>query len=247
MKTLRFFLMTIGVALSSTLFYSCLNDDDAYSLGDFWIDLATVVPINDTSYYLRMDDGTTLWPAAPINSYYEPKENQRALVNFTILSDEKDGYDHYVKINRIDNILTKDIAENLGEKNDSIYGTDPVGVSSIWVGDNYLNIYLKAYFGGVKKHFVNLIPSTDKSGGLVYELRHNAYDDPSPGYLRGDLVAFRLPDFQTPHISPASDSTTITVKVKTFEGEKFYNIKFSTKTKASNAKYFDDVFQEGLK
>lgn len=245
MKTLRFFLMIISIGLSSTLFYSCLDDDDAYSLDKFWIDIATVVPIGESNYYLRMDDGTTLWPAAPIHSNYKPKENQRALVNFTILSDAKDGYDHWVKINRIDNILTKDIAENKGAQNDSIYGTDPVAISSIWVGDNYLNVYLKAYFGGVKKHFVNLIPVDEESEEMVYELRHNAYDDPASGSLRGDMVSFRLPDFQTPDGS-APDSTTITVKVKTFEGDKAYKIKFATKTKANYATYLNDVFHEGL-
>lgn len=244
MKTLRFFLMLISIALGSILFYSCLDDDDGYSLDKFWIDIATVVPLNETSFYLRMDDGTTLWPAAPIYSNYKPKENQRAFVNFTILSDAKDGYDHWVKINRIDDILTKDIAENKGAKNDSIYGIDPVKVSSIWVGDNYLNVHLKAYFGGVKKHFVNLIPLDEEDGKKVYELRHNAYDDP-PGYLRGSLVSFRLPDFQTPDGS-APDSTTIAVKVKTFEGDKIYNIKFATKTKADKATYLNDVFNGGL-
>lgn len=245
MKTVKLFLVMIGVTLSSTLFYSCL-DDDGKSLDSFWIDLATVVPISDTSFYLRLDDGTTLWPAAPVNLNYKPKENQRALVNFTILSDEKDGYDHWVKINRIDDILTKDIAENEGAKNDSIYGTDPIELSAIWAGDNYLNVYLKAYFGGVKKHFVNLIPSAEDNSSLVYELRHNAYDDPSPGYLRGDLVAFRLPEFEAVPDSLTPDSTTITVKVKTFDGDKIYNIKFATKQKVRNATYFEDVFHEGL-
>lgn len=242
MKTLKLFLITIGIGLSSTLFYSCL-DDDGYSLGKFWIDLATVVPINDTSYYLRMDDGTTLWPAATDIPYYEAKENQRALVNFTILSDSTGGYAHAVKVNRIDNILTKDIAENKGTENDSIYGIDPIEVSSMWIGDNYLNVYLKAYFGGVEKHFVNLIPSEEEGSNPVYELRHNAYNDPSPGYLRGDLVAFRLPAFQA---SDAPDSTTITIKVKTFDGDKSYNIKVANTSETANKKYLNETFQKGL-
>lgn len=245
MKTLKLFLVMIGLGLSSTLFYSCLNDDDGYSLGDFWIDIATVVPISDTSFYLRMDDGTTLWPAAPIYLNYKPEENQRALVNFTILSDEKDGYDHYIKINRIDNILTKEIAENKDAENDSIYGIDPVGLKNIWVGDNYLNIYFTADYGGKEKHFVNLIPSEEDD--VTFEFRHNAYDDPKSGRLQGGLVAFKLPIKMTPEkTSPVPDSTTISVKVKTFEGDKIYKIKFATQTKAANAEYFNDVFHEGI-
>lgn len=244
MKRVKLFLMIIGIGLTTSLFYSCLDDDDGYSLGKFWIETATVVPLDGKSYYLRLDDGTTLWPAAPIGYYYEPKENQRALVNFTILSDSAGGYDHWIKVNRIDDYLTKNIAENLGVKNDSIYGKDPVGVSSIWIGDNYLNVYLKAYFGGVKKHFINLIPSDEE--GVDYELRHNAYDDPSPGYLRGNLVAFKLPEAATPEDASASEKTMIVVKVKTFDGDKLYKIKFDSNADTSQAKFMNDIFYEGI-
>ena len=245
MKTVKLFLMTIGIGLSSVLFYSCLDDDDAYSLGDFWIDIATVVPINETTYFLRMDDGTTLWPAATDAPYYKPKENQRAMVNFTILGDSADGYDHWIKVNRIDEILTKEIAENLEAKNDSVYGTDPVEIAGIWTGDNYLNIYFKADFGGVKKHFVNLIRSKEEN--VTYEFRHNAYDDPETGYLQGGLVAFDLSKHATPDMYPPLDSVTLIIKVKTFDGDKLYNVKFATGSKAVNAKYLNDVFHEGLK
>lgn len=245
MKTVKLFLMTIGIGLSSLLFYSCLENDDANSLGKFWIDVATIVPLSETTYFLRMDDGTTLWPAATSIPYYKPKENQRAMVNFTILSDSKDGYDHWVKVNRIDEFLTKEIAENKGDKNDSIYGTDPVGIEDVWVGDNYLNVYFKADFGGTKKHFVNLIPSDDEN--KIFEFRHNAYDDPGTGYLQGGLVAFNLSKLTTPDTESVSDSITITIKVKTFDGDKSYNVKFATGSTASNAKYFNDVFHEGLK
>jgi hypothetical protein len=245
MKTLKFFIMMIAAGLSSTLFYSCL-DDDGYSLGDFTVRVATIVPIGETSYYLRLDDGKTLWPAAPINSYYKPQENQRAIVNYTILSDAKDGYDHWVKVNGIENILTKNIAASEGIKNDSIYGTDPVGLTDLWIGDNYLNVGFKAYFGGVKKHFINLIPSDEDDSGLVYELRHNAYDDPSPGYLQKSLVAFRLPDFDTPADAATPDSLTLSLKVKTFDGDKVYKIKFATKEGENNPRYLSEVFHEGL-
>lgn len=248
MKTFKLFLMIIGLGLSSVLFNSCLSDDDGYSLGDFWIDLVTVVPIDDTTYYLRMDDGTTLWPAATNVPYYNPKEQQRAMVNFTILGDStttKDGYNYWIKVNRVDTVLTKAIAENIGEENDAVYGKDPVEIKGIWAGDNYLNVYFKAYFGGKKKHFVNLIPSTDEDA--MFEFRHNAYDDPNPGYTQGGLVAFDLSSLSAENSD--SENNIITVKVKTFEGDKIYEIKYTPMTKTSNvnAKSLDDVFQEGVK
>lgn len=43
MKTLRAFLLVIGIALVSLTLPSCLDDDNSYSLGDIWIAVATVV------------------------------------------------------------------------------------------------------------------------------------------------------------------------------------------------------------
>ena len=54
MKTLRAFLLVIGIALVSLTLPSCLDDDNSYSLGDIWIAVATVVPEGNNVYYLRL-------------------------------------------------------------------------------------------------------------------------------------------------------------------------------------------------
>ena len=163
MKTLRAFLLVIGIALVSLTLPSCLDDDNSYSLGDIWIAVATVVPEGNNVYYLRLDDGDKLWPAATNYPNYQPKPNHRALVNFTILADSTQsnlgGFSHYIKVNAIHNILTKSIAKNEGAANDSIYGTDPVSIynNNMWIGDGYLNIYFETLWGGKTAHFINLI------------------------------------------------------------------------------------------
>ena len=47
MKTLKSFMLLVGILLGSTVFYSCLDDDDAYS--EFWRDsvqaIVTVKPL----------------------------------------------------------------------------------------------------------------------------------------------------------------------------------------------------------
>lgn len=52
MKTLKSFMLLVGILLGSTVFYSCLDDDDAYS--EFWRDsvqaIVTVKPLSDNSY-----------------------------------------------------------------------------------------------------------------------------------------------------------------------------------------------------
>ena len=87
MKTLRSFLLVIGIALVSLALLPSCSDDDAYSLGDMWIAVATVVPEGNNVYYLRLDDGDKLWPAATNYPNYQPKPNHVLLVNFTIFAD----------------------------------------------------------------------------------------------------------------------------------------------------------------
>ena len=43
----------------------------------------------------------------------------------------RDRYDKAVHINWIDSILTKPIAGDLGDKNDEVYGTDPVSYTHL--------------------------------------------------------------------------------------------------------------------
>ena len=203
MKTLRAFLLVIGIALVSLTLPSCLDDDDSYSLGDIWIAVATVVPEGNNVYYLRLDDGDKLWPAATNYPNYQPKPNQRALVNFTILADSTQsnlgGFSHYVKVNAIHNILTKSIAKNEGAANDSIYGTDPVSIyeNNMWIGDGYLNIYFETLWGGKTAHFINLIQPDAENDPYTLEFRHNATMIPNirsgPDVWRSICLPCRIP------------------------------------------------------
>ena len=123
MKTLKSFMLLVGILLGSTVFYSCLDDDDAYS--EFWRDsvqaIVTVKPLSDNSYYMQLDDSTTLFPT---NSYMP--ENLKEIRAFVIYkNDEKktEGYDQSVQLLRMDTLLTKQVAPDLGAENDSYYGT----------------------------------------------------------------------------------------------------------------------------
>lgn len=234
MKTLKYFLVTIGIALSAIFFNSCLDDDD-YSLGKFWVEVMTVVPQGENSYYLRADDGKTFWPAATNIPYFKPEENQRVLANYTILGDSSGtgdkNFNYYVKVNSLKKILTKNIAENKGEKNDSIYGKDPVEIVGLWTGDDYLNVQFRTIWGGAVKHFVNLIPSEDEDA--MFEFRHNAYDDPQ-AFRANSLVAFNLSGLDSLGVTNETDSITLTIKVNTFDGDKVYKVKYGSKTKSQN-------------
>ncbi len=75
------YVILLIVILSSS--FACDNSDN-YTLGDFRISIATVIPESKTSYSLLLDNGDKLWPAAS-DVVYNPKEGQRVFVNYTLL------------------------------------------------------------------------------------------------------------------------------------------------------------------
>lgn len=221
MKKLSLLLM-VGAIGISLLFNSC-SMDDGYSLNDYWLGVATVETLDGGNHYFKMDNGTTLWPAAGYYLGHNLEVGQRTWLNFTILSDEKDGFDHYVKVNGVDPILTKEIAEDKGEENDSYYGTDPVTVKDIWVGGGYLNVIFKFNYGGTKKHFINLLPVTGSENAYEVEFRHHAYNDPSEAAVAG-IVCFDLSSL------PETEGETVKLKVhfKTFNGDKTFELEYNS-------------------
>lgn len=194
MKTLKLLLMATGVLFTSLTFQSCLDDDD-YNYGYLTPNaLVTVKPVSDNSFFLQLDDTTTLLPVNITSSPYGNKE-VRALVNCREVNEPAEGYSKAVYVNWIDSILTKQIAPDLGVENDSVYGTDPVDMIRDWVTiaeDGYLTLRFRTNWGDRNKaHFVNLLASQDPANPYEVEFRHNAYGDVYG--VEGDgLVAFNL-------------------------------------------------------
>lgn len=212
----------ISSILSIGMFVFLLScDDNSHSLGEFRINIATVIPEGDDAYSLLLDDGTLLWPAATAVIYH-PTYNQRVFLNYTILSGPQDGYDHYIKVNDIWNILTKQIIELNAQNEDSI-GNDPVKANAVWVGGDYLNVSFMFNYGGVQPHAINLVKNTlspDETPGVTgLEFRHNAYGSESErlyeGFVCFDLKPLRVND---------TDSVKLSVKVKEMTGETTYDV-----------------------
>jgi len=231
MKTLKFFLMTVGVICFTLIFQSCLDDDD-----DNWElvypnALVTVKPVSENSFFLQLDDNTTLLPTNIKSSPYGDKE-VRALVNFSEVNEPSEGYSKAVHINWIDSILTKQIAPDLEAENDNVYGTDPVEIVNDWVTiaeDGYLTLRFRTVFGnqGIA-HFVNLLASTDPENPYEVEFRHNAYGD-IYGTSADGLVAFNLNSL------PDTEGKTVKLKLKwkSFSGDKSTEFDYCTRKSAS--------------
>lgn len=221
MKFWKYTWLVLVITMSLFGLNAC-QDDDYYSLDKFAIEIMTVVPDGDT-YYLRRDNGEKLWPFATNCPGYNSSKT-RAQVNYTMLSDSIPGFSHGIKINWIENILTKNISPYRGAENDSIYGTDPVKIIAMNIGDGYLNIRFAANFGNTGvKHLISLIQDQEVNTPYALELRHQAYGD-NALYAAEGLVAFDLSSL----LNTGGQTVELTIKVNTFEGEKSYKLAYNS-------------------
>ncbi len=228
MKTLKFILMAVVVIFTTLTFQSCLDDDD----NDYWRlrypnALVTVKPVSDNSFYLQLDDNTTLLPTNLKSSPFGDKE-VRALLNYSEVDESSEGYSQAIHINWIDSILTKQIAPDLESDNDSVYGTDPVEIINDWVTiaeDGYLTLRFRTWRGEYNKaHFVNLLASPDPAKPYEVEFRHNAYGD-THGVEKDALVAFNLDSL------PDTEGKTVKLKLKwkSYSGDKSAEFDYCTR------------------
>lgn len=199
MKKLAFgILMGLLVA-----FTSCLDDDDGYSLGDYWIGFGIYKGDGEGTVSLVMDNGYVLIPSAYSGSgwFHNFSDGDRVLVNYTILDEDETSSSEerfFVKVNDISDVLMKGIMDITEEIEDSI-GNDPIIVEEAWLSDSLLNFRLK-YWGYNKTHFLNLVKEpgelTADDQPFQLELRHNANDDqesiPFTAYVSFSLNSLRI-------------------------------------------------------
>lgn len=221
MKKVMIYTAVLVIILTSS--FSC-NDSDGYSLSEFRIGIATVIPEGQMAYSLLLDNGDKLWPAAS-DVIYRPETEQRVFVNYTLLSDKKQGYDHFIKVNDIWNILTKPVIDLTQENADSI-GNDMVKMNDLWIGNHYLNTEFSFNYSGVRPHAINLVRNKiktveDADNAVELEFRHNSYNSPSNTLYRG-FACFDLKPFRV----EGRDSIPIRVKVIDWDGEKEYELMY---------------------
>lgn len=215
-----FVLLLVGSLFS--LLPGCDMDDDGYSLNDAWVGFGLVnKDASSETFTIVMDDGEVLYPATHSRFDDDVFNNERVLVNFTILGN-KENPDHneyyYVQINSLRKILYKGIFDITPAKEDSI-GNDPIHVTDKWVKNNMLNFELK-YWGGNKTHYINLVKQpgamNTANGPVILELRHNTNGDneqiPLSAFVSFDLSALKV---------AGKNSTPFKVIAKGFDGKDF--------------------------
>jgi hypothetical protein len=186
-------LITAVIAFAIT---SC--DDDDWSQDSYWIDMGTIQKVSASSseFYILLDNGDKVWPAITNFPYYNPKDGQRIIANYTILSNRHDGYNHDVRLNDIYQVLTKPVATLTTANADSI-GNDPLVVNDTWIASDHLNIEF-SFLGNNKRHMVNLVKSdlfasTPELAKLQF--RQNGYGDEKRYWLKG-IVSFNIKSLQ---------------------------------------------------
>ncbi|WP_036930402.1 NigD-like protein [Prevotella sp. 10(H)] len=233
MRRYRKLFSTLILCSVLALGFSSCDDIDGYSLGNFWEDIVTVQKIDENTYSFVRDNGEKLWVAAPVGVKWKPKYD-RAVINFTILSDEKDGYDHYIRLNDYYDVLTKNaiyIDPDDKFRQDSI-GNDPIKVTSVWEGGDYLNFKFAYNTGEKEPHMLNLVSAeTDLSLDkdiVKLEFRHNVNKDEPAKYPVRGYVSFNLKPYKT----EGRDKVTFEITWKESNGE--------TKTATVEYKYTVD-------
>lgn len=199
---------------------SCLNDNDGYPMDNKVLELVTVKYIDEQSnvYSLLTDDNKKLWIAASDIPSYKPK-NKRIVADYTILSDNLDGYDHYIKLNGLSEVLTKDIKLATTEELENM-PNDPVKLYTLTASGGFVNLLFGYYYGG-KQHEINMVKikdfSTNGEAGkntdnVIYlELRHNKNGD-SESYEERTRACFDL----TPYMTGQRGTLNLKIKVNEF-------------------------------
>lgn len=233
----KHFRWILSIAAGITLLVSgqsCLNKDD-YDMSVLYPNaIVTVKPVEgDPSFYMQLDDSTTLEADNLTTSPFGDKE-VRALMNFTDTGKPGSVYDKLVHVNFIQEVLTKSLVEDLGEGNDSKYGSDPVDLAYSWVNiaeDGYLTLQFLARWGNAGvAHEVNLLNVGTPEDPYVVEFRHNAHGDYGTTYASG-IAAFRLDGLENGLGLPDTQGKTVdlTLKYKSYSGEKSVKFKYCTR------------------
>ena len=217
---LTFFL---AVALVTTLALpSCdVNDDNGAT---FPTALVTVKPVDANSFYMQLDEQTTL---KPVNMKGSPYGNDevRALVSYTETSDDPAPYDKAVKLTQMEKILTKPTVVRGDSKED--FGNDPVNIIADWVTiveDGYLTLRFRTKSSNTgQPHRVSLVAENPND---PYEVTfcHDANGDFGNKLMDG-LVAFRL------NTLPDTEGQTVklTLKWNSFSGPREAQFDYCTR------------------
>lgn len=231
--------MAICLAVMPVL-QSC-SDDDGYSLGDFTPPLWATVRTTGNAFYLDCDVWGTLWPVNTDLGWYKPAEGQRVITVFNPLWDNYEGFDHAVKLLRLQDVLTKEV-ETLTPDTEEELGDDPVLIyqGDISISGGYMNIFFLQNLPSETKHRISLVrPQDDRElygddGYIHLELRYNDYDDVT------DRRAYGAVSYNLGSLDVTSETKGIKLKLNS-EKNGEVEVAFDKMESESNLKSVNDL------
>lgn len=181
--------ITSGVLLLafSFSFTACKNDCEPIYEG-----YGLVNKISDNKFSVTLDDGNLIYPR---ESYINParlNDSTRLYMQFNIM--EENDSCAYVRLTYADTILTKSILPYNESILDSV-GNDPVKINKAWFAHGFLNFEFvfvgRANLNANHAHMVSLLQCPNDGNKLIFEFRHNDFDDYRDKVYIG-VVSFRI-------------------------------------------------------
>lgn len=246
MKKFSLYLVVALMFVIVTPVLQSCDDDDNHSLGNFMVAMATVQKEQGTIPYFVLDNGKTISVSVSAVDYEGLESGQRVIGNFTILADNKDGFDYLARVNNYTVVLTKDVV-NLTEENQDSIGNSKTTITDMWVGSDYLNVEFWMALPSAEKHMVNLVDNRmvvpDEDGYAHLEFRYNNMGDDKGKMIRG-IVSFDLGDY-----GPLNKSLKgLKVKINSIKyGDKVYTYDYSGGENTGKNNLSEEVNSEQLK
>ena len=226
MKQAKIFLLMAVALMAMPVLTSCDVTDDENQGTIEPNALVTVKPVDANSFYMQLDEQTTLKPVNMKGSPYGENE-VRALVACTEVDDDPAPYDKAVRVTWMDDVLTKATIVR-DETNTEDYGNDPVEIIDDWVTiveDGYLTLRFRTVSGNIgQAHRVNLV-AENPSNPFEVRFCHDANGDVAGDRMFDGLVAFNL------NTLPDTEGKSVKLKLvwEAFSGEKSHEFDYCTR------------------
>ena len=205
------YLVYMLMLLLSGIVTGCLKEEEGYysALGIIHIDDDSTIIDTDEGERLLVDNDNTLGSGI--------SDNDRIIADFTLVDGDKPtGIDYIIHVYYLEKVLFKPVIELTDEIADSI-GNDKLGILSMWLENDFLNVNFR-FYGGNVKHFINLIryPGEIPSDTIDLEIRHNNRNDDAL-YQQNGFVTFDLRSLK----NNAADSVVLCIKARDFDDDNY--------------------------
>lgn len=213
------------LAMAVLTFPSCLDENE--NPYDVMVPNALVTlktDATDGTFFMQLDDSTTLHPTNLKESPFGPKE-VRAFVNYSQETTTSRNSRYDIHVNWMDSIRTKNMDIHLGSETNALtYGNDPLEIVNDWttvVEDGYMTLRFRTQSGMGNIHHLHLV-----KGDTPYEVFLYHHAEPSlVEHVADGIIAFRLNDL------PDTEGKTVdlTLRWKSYNGEKSAKFKYCTR------------------